>query len=79
MLNELNIPAYIDVAAIRAAYAPYDRFAEFQIGFVDAMRARRAATNMGSGIAAQGYDRGYEAGCKIRRQAHWIERNVGAN
>lgn len=69
--------AYIDVKSICRSYAPYDTFPEFSVGYNDALAG--APCRDLQGVAGQGYDRGYEAGCKVQRMAHWIENNVGAN
>lgn len=76
--NQAGIPSYVDLESLWAEYAPYNSMAEFDQGFADYLAGRRANSSL-QNIAAQAYDRGFEAGMKAKRAARWIEQNVGAN
>jgi hypothetical protein len=54
--------------AIRAEYKPYDRFAEFEIGWTDYLTRRMRNPYGADSVAAQGWDRGAEAAMKWQRQ-----------
>jgi hypothetical protein len=51
---------------IQRAYAPYNNFAEFHIGWNDWL-SRRTRNPYGDGVAAQAWDRGAEAAMKWER------------
>ena len=50
--------------AIKAEYAPYNTFPEFQEGFDD-WTAGKAYDSKYRGVAAQAYDRGCEAAVRV--------------
>ncbi len=70
--------AYIDTDALKAEYAPYHTFPEFQWGFDDYNDSQVRRTPL-PGVAGQAYDRGAEAAMRIKRASEWIDANVGAN
>jgi hypothetical protein len=51
------------LAAIKAEYAPYDRFPEFEESF--AAHAKRQYRNPYEGVPAQAWDRGLEAAARF--------------
>jgi hypothetical protein len=53
--------------AIRAEYAPYDRFAEFEIGWDDYLARRVRNPYSAECVAAQSWDRGAEAAMRWQR------------
>lgn len=73
-----EIPAYIDVQAIKAEYAPYNTHPQFEQGYNDYMAGTTRISSPDQ-VSGQAYDRGMNAALKVRRQAYWIEQNVGAN
>lgn len=81
-MNTNEVPAYINVQAIKAEYAPYHTMKEFELGYSDYMAGTSRLTSQDAvhlTAAGQAYDRGANAAMKVRRQAYWIEQNVGAN
>jgi hypothetical protein len=75
-MSKLNL-GYVNVAEIKASYAPYNRFDRFEQGYADALAGNRGKEF--NGVDGQAYDRGLEAGSKVLRAAQWISQNVGAN
>lgn len=69
--------SYINIEAIKQAYAPYNRFPKFEQGYADAMAGNGFREY--ADVEGQAYDRGYEAGRKVQSAARWVEENVGAN
>lgn len=53
---------------IEERYAPYHKFQEFWIGFVDYQQGRRCPNGWDNSVAGQGWDRGAEAAMRIRSQ-----------
>lgn len=75
-MTNLNL-AYVNVAEIKASYAPYNRFPLFEQGYADALAGNRGKDF--DGVDGQAYDRGLEAGSKVLSAARWINQNVGTN
>lgn len=76
----MNIPAYVDVAKIKASYAPYHQYPAFEFGYESYIRGYSLVNPKSlSAINQQAFDRGYEAGMKVMAAARWVETNVGSN
>lgn len=71
-----TIPAYINVAEIKAKYAPYNTFPEFEQGYQAYMEGRVPAWDI-PGVAGQAYDRGANAAMEVLAASRWVETNVG--
>ena len=69
--------AYVNLATIRAEYAPYDRYEAFDCGFL--AYQGKAPEKEFHGVYAQAYDRGQECAMRLARANAWVEANVGTN
>ena len=76
---QVRVPGYVNIEAICADYAPYHDLKEFNDGFIDYLDGRHGRSNLRDGVERQAYDRGYEAGMRVRRFASWVDENVGVN
>lgn len=74
-----EVPAYINVQAIKAEYAPYNKHPAFEEGFNDYLTTGVMRICSPDAVSGQAYDRGCSAAMKVRRMAYDIEQNVGAN
>jgi len=71
-------PSYVNVAEIKAKYAPYNTFPEFEQGYTAYMSGMGKLVNL-DGVAGQAYDRGAEAAMKVKAATRRVEQNVGSN
>lgn len=61
----ISVP-YLDLAALKAEYAPYDRNPIFDVGMVQAFAGTGWCSPV-HGVDQQAYDRGRECGMRARR------------
>ena len=76
--NEAGLPSYVNLEAIWAEYAPYNKMPKFDEGFADYLAGRNRYMEF-NGVEGQAYDRGLEAGSRAMRAARWVEENAGLN
>ncbi len=75
--NEAGLPSYVNLEAIWAEYAPYNKMPKFDEGFSDYIAGTKHKEY--SNLDGQAYDRGYEAGSRVMQAARWVEQNVEVN
>lgn len=66
----------VNIEAIKAEYAPYNKFPEFQQGYDYYMAGGLPPFDI-PGVAGQAFDRGAEAAMRVLRAQNRVNNNVG--